>query len=156
MKYTATRENYTNVKPLSLHDALPISYGELLRADDIRAEFYEKLSTFAKTLKIALSSIDFHKNTPETDIERYKKDLAMFMKLRSAVQERYSDTIDYKQYEGQIQKLINTHIESGEVKIITILVNIFDKEKFADEVEKVTGKAAKSDTIASRTAKHIT
>ena len=132
------------------------AYGELLRADDIRAEFYEKLSTFAKTLKIALSSIDFHKNTPETDIERYKKDLAMFMKLRSAVQERYSDTIDYKQYEGQIQKLINTHIESGEVKIITKLVNIFDKEKFAEEVEKVTGKAAKADTIASRTAKHIT
>jgi type I restriction enzyme R subunit len=80
----------------------------------------------------------------------------MFLKLRSAVQERYSDTIDYKQYEGQIQKLINTHIESGKVQIITELVNIFDKEKFAEEVEKITGKAAKADTIASRTAKHIT
>ena len=38
------------------------------------------------------------------------------MKLRNAVQERYSDTVDYKQYEGQIQKLIDTHIESGEVQ----------------------------------------
>ena len=80
----------------------------------------------------------------------------MFLKLRSAVQERYSDTINFKQYESQIQKLIDTHIESGEVKIITELVNIFDKEKFAQEVEKVTGTAAKADTIASRTAKHIT
>ena len=132
------------------------AYGELLRADNIRAEFYEKLAAFAKSLKIALSSIEFHKNTPEKEIERYKSDLTMFLKLRSAVQERYSDTIDYKQYEGQIQKLINTHIESGEVKIITELVNIFDKEKFAEEVEKITGKAAKADTIASRTAKHIT
>ena len=132
------------------------AYSELLRAEDIRAEYYEKLTAFAGTLKIALSSIDFHKKTPESEIDRYKSDLAMFIKLRSAVQERYSDTIDYKQYEGQIQKLINTHIESGEVKIITELVNIFDKEKFAEEVEKITGKAAKADTIASRTAKHIT
>lgn len=132
------------------------AYGELLRADDIRAEFYEKLTTFARALKIALSSIDFQKNTPEKDIDTYKNDLAMFLKLRNAVQERYSDTVDYKQFEGQIQKLIDTHIESGEVKIITELVNIFDKERFAEEVEKITGKAAKADTIASRTARHIT
>lgn len=132
------------------------AYGELLRADDIRAEFYEKLTAFARALKIALSSIDFHKNTPEKDIDTYKNDLAMFLKLRNAVQERYSDTVDYKQFEGQIQKLIDTHIESGEVKIITELVNIFDKERFAEEVEKITGKAAKADTIASRTARHIT
>lgn len=132
------------------------AYGELLRADNIRAEFYEKLTAFARALKIALSSIDFHKNTPEKDIDTYKNDLAMFLKLRNAVQERYSDTVDYKQFEGQIQKLIDTHIESGGVKIITELVNIFDKERFAEEVEKITGKAAKADTIASRTARHIT
>lgn len=132
------------------------AYGKLLRADNIREEFYEKLTAYAKTLKIALSAIYFHKNTPENEIEVYKNDLTMFLKLRSAVQERYSDTINFKQYESQIQKLIDTHIESGEVKIITELVNIFDKEKFAQEVEKVTGTAAKADTIASRTAKHIT
>lgn len=56
----------------------------------------------------------------------------------------------------QIQKLIDTHIESGEVQVITDLVNIFDKERFAEEVEKISGKAAKADTIASRTAKYIT
>lgn len=40
--------------------------------------------------------------------------------------------------------------------MITELVNIFDKEKFQQEVENTTGKAAKADKIASRTAKHIT
>ncbi len=132
------------------------AYGELLRAEDLRTQFYERLSAFARTLKIALSSIEFRKNTSEEEIEMYKQDLAMFLKLRTAVQSRYSDTIDYKLYEAQIQKLIDTHIESGEIKAITELVNIFDKEKFAEEVEKVTGTAAKADTIASRTAKHIT
>ena len=79
----------------------------------------------------------------------------MFMKLRMAVVERYSDTVDYKQYEGQIQKLIDTHITTEKVEVITELVNIFDKEKFQQEVENTIGKAAKADKIASRTAKHI-
>ncbi|MGL5893784.1 MAG: type I restriction enzyme endonuclease domain-containing protein, partial [Bacteroidales bacterium] len=131
------------------------AYSELLRAENIRMEFYEKLTAFSIGLKVALSSIDFHNNTGQEVINRYKNDLTMFLKLRSAVQERYSDTIDYKQYEGQIQKLIDKHIESSEVKVITELVNIFDKDKFAEEVEKVVGKAAKADTIASRTAKYI-
>lgn len=39
--------------------------------------------------------------------------------------------------------------------MITELVNIFNKEKFQQEVENTTGKAAKADKIASRTAKHI-
>ena len=79
----------------------------------------------------------------------------MFLKLRLAVVERYSDTVDYKQYEGQIQKLIDTHITTEKVEVITELVNIFDKEKFQQEVENTAGKAAKADKIASRTAKHI-
>lgn len=132
------------------------AYAQLLRFEDIRQNFYDKLVAYTRTLKIALSSINFHNQTPEDEIKRYKDDLAMFLKLRSSVQKRYSDNIDYKKYEGQIQKLINTHIESGEVRIVTDLVNIFDKEKFSEEVEKVIGKAAKADTIASRTAKHIT
>ncbi len=131
------------------------AYGEILRLEDKRATFYERLTTYARTLKIALSSIDFHKTTPQEQIDRYKDDLAMFLKLRKTVQERFSDTIDYSQYEGQIQKLIDTHIESGDVEIITKLINIFDKEKFAEEVEKIVGKGAKADTIASRTAKYI-
>ena len=131
------------------------AYGEILRLEDKRAVFYERLTAYARTLKIALSSIDFHKTTPQEQIDRYKDDLAMFLKLRKTVQERFSDTIDYSQYEGQIQKLIDTHIESGDVEIITELINIFDKEKFAEEVEKIVGKVAKADTIASRTAKYI-
>lgn len=131
------------------------AYSQLLRYEDKRQIFYDKLSAFARCLKIALSSIGFHKQTSENEITRYKEDLTMFLKLRSAVQERYSDTINYKQYEGQIQKLIDTHIESGEVRTITELVNIFDKERFEAEVEKIIGKAAKADTIASRTTKYI-
>ena len=132
------------------------AYAQSLRDEDRRQEFYERLTAYASCLKIALSTRDFHLQTPDEKIKQYKDDLNMFVKLRSAVQLRYSDTIDYKQYEGQIQKLINRHVESGDVKPITELVNIFDTEAFEREVEKVVGTAAKADTIASRTSKFIT
>lgn len=131
------------------------AYQLLLKDEAIRVVFYDKLAAFAKGLKLALSSMQFHKAVDEKTIDRYKEDLAMFMKLRMAVVERYSDAVDYKQYEGQIQKLIDTHITTEKVEVITELVNIFDKEKFQQEVENTTGKAAKADKIASRTAKHI-
>ena len=131
------------------------AYQLLLRDEAIRVLFYDKLAAFAKALKLALSSIQFHKEVDEKTINRYKEDIAMFIKLRMAVVKRYSDEIDYKQYEGQIQKLIDTHITTEKVETITELVNIFDKEKFQQEVENTTGKAAKADKIASRTAKHI-
>ena len=80
----------------------------------------------------------------------------MFVKLRNSVQLRYSDAIDYKKYEARIEKLINRHVESDEVKVITQLVNIFDTENFQKEVDSIVGIAAKADTIASRTSKYIT
>ncbi|HKB46012.1 MAG TPA: HsdR family type I site-specific deoxyribonuclease [Chitinophagaceae bacterium] len=132
------------------------AYQQLLRDDAIRVLFYDKLATFARILKLALSSIQFHKITEEKTIERYKEDLAFFVRLRNAVLQRFSDVIDYKQYEGQIQKLIDTHIQSDEVVPITGLVNIFDKEQFQQEVVNTIGEAAKADKIASRTSKHIT
>ncbi len=131
------------------------AYQLQLKDEAIRVVFYDKLAAFAKSLKLALSSMDFHRQVEEKTINCYKDDLAMFMKLHVAVAERYSDTVDYRQYEGQIQKLIDTHITTERVEIITELVNIFDKEKFQEEVENTTGKAAKADKIASRTAKHI-
>ena len=132
------------------------AYQQTLRDEAIRDKFYNNLTTFARIMKLALSSIEFHKKTDQKKINGYKEDLEFFMKLRNAVASRYSDKIDYKKYEGQIQKLIDTHVSTSEILKLTELVNIFDKQAFEEEVEKATGKAAKADMIASRTSKHIT
>ncbi|MBR6092524.1 MAG: type I restriction endonuclease subunit R [Bacteroidales bacterium] len=131
------------------------AYAQSLRMEDRRHEFYDRLSAFSSVLQLALSTLEFHKNTDERTIQRYKDDLNMFSKLRTAVQLRYSDTVDYKKYEARIEKLINHHVESDAVKVITNLVNIFDKEDFQKEVDNIVGTTAKADTIASRTAKYI-
>lgn len=131
------------------------AFERLLKDQERRDYFYSKLSAFARTLKIALSSLTFHKETDPKIVDKYKDDLNTFVKLRQSVAARYSDEIDYSKYEWQIQKLIDTHITSEDVKPITELVNIFDKSKFQAEIEKTMWEAAKADTIASRTAKHI-
>jgi type I restriction enzyme, R subunit len=131
------------------------AYQVLLKDEAVRILFYDKLAAFAKGLKLAFSSIRLYKEVDERTINRYKEDLTFFLKLRIAVVERYSDEIDYKQYEGQIQKLIDTHVTTDKVEVITELVNIFEKDKFQEELEKTIGKAAKADKIASRTSKHI-
>lgn len=132
------------------------AYEQLLANEDLREQFYNRLSLFARTLKIALSTLSFIQNTPEADVEKFRTDAKFFLKLRVSVQQRYSDSIDYRQYETQIQKLIDTHITSDEIIQITQPINIFEREKFQEEVERVEGKAAKADTIASRTARTIT
>jgi len=132
------------------------AFEQLLADKSLRDKFYERLSAYVRTLKIAMSSFEFIEKTPERTVEKYRNDAKFFLQLRVSVKARYSDAIDYKQYETQVQKLIDTHITSGKIIKLTDQVNIFEKEKFEEEVEKVIGKAAKADMIASRTAKTIT
>jgi len=81
--------------------------------------------------------------------------LKFFKEMRTSVQRRYAEVIDFSEYEPKIQKLIDTHVGTGEVEQVTELVNIFDKDSFVKEVRALYGDAAKADTIAHRTKKTI-
>ena len=132
------------------------AYSELLSDESIRTPFYEKLSAFIRLFKLAMASIEFNDASNEKTIDKYKKDSKFFLQLRVDVKRRYNDDIDYKEFESQVQKLIDKHITTvGETLKITEQVNVFDKEKREAEVEKITGKAAKADHIATRTIKAI-
>ena len=131
------------------------AFEQLLRDEEKRENFYNKLREYWKSLKIALSSIDFHNSEDPELLDTYKKDMNMFYKIRQSVASRFSDEIDYKKYEWQIQKLIDTHISSDEVTTIVEKVNIFEKDKFEAELSKKEWDSARADTIASRTSKHI-
>ena len=126
-----------------------------LAMEDRRQAFYDALTAFQQTLLVALATEHFFDETPAERIKTYKDDLKRFRSLRSSVQQRYTEAIDYSQYEKQVRKVMDSHIQVPEVEIITSLVNIFDVEAFDQEVEKRIGKAAKADTIASRLVKTI-
>jgi type I restriction enzyme R subunit len=132
-----------------------ISYSDILTDEAIRVEFYQKFTAFSKCLKIALSSIDFENNTPENTKQLYIKHLKFYTELRNSVVNTYSDSIDFKKYEKQLQKLLDQHVTTEEIIRLTEQVSILDTKAFENELEKVIGTKAKAETIASRTAKHI-
>lgn len=150
-KYSELRDVFK-----SINNKADLEAFEVLLKDEVkREEFYTKLREYGKTLKVALSSTKFYDEVGDKQVDKYKNELLMFYKLRQSVAARYSDEIDYKKYESQIQKLIDAHIDSGEVKTIVDQVNIFERDKFNEEINKVVWEAAKADTIASRTKKYI-
>lgn len=130
-------------------------YEQFLADQEMRDKFYDRLSSYSKTLSIALSSVKFLEDTPPENIGRYKNDLKFFTKLRTSVKRRYAETLDFSEYEPTIQKLLDMHVGTEETEQITPLVNIFDKEAFAEEVAKLESASAKADTIAHRTSRTI-
>ena len=134
---------------------------ELLLADEkLRAGFYERLSAYAKTLAIALSSERFITETPEQKLRAYKNDLKRFVNLRAAVKLRYAESVDYRDFEPRIQKLLDTHISASEVVQLNAPVNIFDEAAFQKVVEEQGAGSernlgAKADMIAHATRRAI-
>lgn len=139
------------------------AYEVLLADDEIREEFYNRLSEFGKTLGIALSSEKFLTETDEKTLSGYKADLRKFQSLKASVKLRYAEAIDYRDYEPKIKKLLDTHIQANEVIQLNEPVNIFDDEAFmvVKEEQAIYGTkpkttASKADTIAHGTKKVIT
>lgn len=130
-------------------------YELLLASDDIRAKFYQRFSEFARTLAIALSTVKFVSETPEDTIELYKNDRDFFARLRVNVQRRYADVVDFRDYQPQIKKLIDTYVGTGDIEKLNEPVNIFDTEAFEEEVARQTGDASKADLIAHNTSRII-
>jgi type I restriction enzyme, R subunit len=130
-------------------------FAACLKDQEQRDEFYARLSKFARTFQVAMSSAGFLTETPNAKVNQYRRDLKYFLNLRTRMKQRYSEEVDYSEYEKRIQTLIDQHVGATEVSRITPLVNIFDKERFDAEVQKLEGSASRADTIASRTAKTI-
>ncbi len=151
-----------------LHDALWDLFKEIpnkkdeeafelaLEPKEARDEFYTRLWRFSRVLKLAASNLQWVMETAPALAKRYKDDAAFFQKLRASVKLRYAEEIDYRDYEKQIQKLLNTYVQAGEVIQVVEPVNIFEREAFEQEVEKAKSPRAKADTIANRTKKTIT
>ncbi|MCA3003505.1 MAG: type I restriction endonuclease subunit R [Rhodocyclaceae bacterium] len=124
-----------------------------------REEFYDRLNAYARTLALALASEQWMASVDDRRLNQYKADLRRFQSLKVAVRLRYAESVDYKQYEAKIQKLLDTHISATEVMQLHAPVNIFDEAAFAKVVEEQGHRksaAAKADMIAHATKRAIT
>ena len=130
-------------------------FEQLLSDEALRVKFYERLSEFARTLGVCLSTLKFVEETPEERQRKYREDLRFFENLRLSVRRRYAETIDYKEYESRIQKLLDTYVTTDEIYKVTPLINIFNVAEREAAYGSLTD-AAKADTIAHQTKRTIT
>lgn len=126
-----------------------------LEDDERRENFYNVLSKFGRHLGIALESERIYNALPHEELEKYKRDFRFFQDVRRAVKLRYSDTIDHKEYEAKMQKLMDNYIAAEEVIRITNPIDILNVKAFEEEIERLGSKRAKADAIRTRLTKSI-
>lgn len=123
------------------------SMERFLEPEDRRQAFYDALSAYAGTLKVALSAVAFYETTSEEQIAAYKRDLKFFHKLRAAVQFRYAETVRFPEYEKKIRKLLDEHIDAQGIQQISPEVEIFNAAQFDKLVADLTSPRAKAEAI---------
>ncbi|MBC8496975.1 MAG: type I restriction endonuclease subunit R [Chloroflexi bacterium] len=124
-----------------------------LEPEDQRQVFYDALTTYARTLKVALSAVTFYETTPEKRIQTYKRDLKFFHNLRMSVKIRYAEAVDFRDYEHKIRKLLDDHIDAQGVRQLTAEVEIFDTEQFDELVESLSSPRARAEAILNHLKK---
>ncbi|GER73757.1 type I restriction endonuclease subunit R [Weizmannia acidilactici] len=130
-------------------------YEVWLEDEERREGFYNVLSNFGRNLGIALESEKIYNALPPEELQKYKKDFKFFQDLRKTVKLRYSDTIDHKEYEAKMQKLMDNYISAEEVIRITNPVDILNTKAFEEEIERLGSKRAKADAIRTRLTKSV-
>lgn len=126
-----------------------------LEPEDRRRQFYEALAAYAQALRVALGAAQFFDAVPEAQIDRYRADLKYFHALRQAIKLRYAETVDYREYEDKVRKLLDEHVGATGVTAITAPVNIFDVERFDAEVARLVEPAARADTILNQIGRTV-
>lgn len=130
-------------------------YEILLEDEKIRKDFYNKLCKFGSMLGIILPSDQAYYKVGKEKISELRKALAFYQKLSATVKLRYSETIDHKEYEAKMQKLLDNYVVAKEMMRITEPVDITDAENFDKELEKMGTDRGKADAIRTRLTRTI-
>jgi type I restriction enzyme R subunit len=132
-------------------------FEQFLADEAIRQDFYERLRAFSRCLHISLSSDKLLDVFNEAVIDSMKRDWKRFTELKRAVQLRYQETVDLKEFEPKIQKLLDDHVVALPAETIIGLVNINDADALKAVVDETgVSDSSKADRIASATRRVIT
>ena len=128
-----------------------------LADEALRHEFYARLKAFSRCLHISLSSDKLFDVFDEVRIDALKRDWKQFSELKRSVQLRYQETVDVREFEPKIQKLLDDHVVAMPAETIIEVVNINDPDALKAVIEETgVSEASKADRIASATRRAIT
>lgn len=128
-----------------------------LADEALRHEFYARLKAFSRCLHISLSSDKLFDVFDDAKVDALKRDWKQFSELKRSVQLRYQETVDVREFEPKIQKLLDDHVVAMPAETIIEVVNINDPDALKAVVEETgVSEASRADRIASATRRAIT
>lgn len=131
-------------------------FEQLLADEALRQDFYARLKAFSRCLHISLSSDKLYDVFDERKIDALKRDWKQFSELKRSVQLRYQETVDVREFEPKIQKLLDDHVVAMPAETIIDVVNINDPDALQAIVEETgVSEASRADRIASATRRVI-
>lgn len=129
-------------------------YEDLLFKKEKREDFYKKFAKFGNCLHLSLSSSDFVQETSDSKVKIYKEDLKFYRKLKIHIQQVFAEGVYDRDYEPKIEMLLNTYVQSEEVKTVVPIVDIYNS-KFKTQLDNVKRDKSKALMILNRTEKYI-
>ena len=131
-------------------------FEQLLADEALRQDFYTRLKAFSRCFHISLSSDKLYDVFDEAKIDALKRDWKQFSELKRSVQLRYQETVDVREFEPKIQKLLDDHVVAMPAETIIDVVNINDPDALQAIVEETgVSEASRADRIASATRRVI-
>ena len=128
---------------------------QFLADAEIRGKFYDALCVFGRALNSVLNSEKAYAAFEKWEIAKYQSAFIFYSKVRRSVKIRYADVIDNREYEKQMQNLLDTHMSVVGIKQITNPVDILNKEELEKELEELGSLRSKADAITSHMTKSI-
>jgi len=152
------RETYSNLLDIfgSVRNSKDTTeFEDVLEDEKKRNDFYVSLCNFGKALAMVLNSEKVYAALSKDEIEQYKHAFVFFSKVRRSVRIRNADAIDNKEYEPQMQNLLDTHLSVVGIKQITNPVDILNHDEMEKELAELGSLRAKADAIRSTMTKSI-
>lgn len=128
---------------------------QFLADDEIRGKFYDALCVFGRGLNSVMNSEKAYGTFEMSEITKYQSAFIFYSKVRRSVKIRYADSIDNREYEKQMQNLLDTHLSVVGVKQITNPVDILNRDELEKELEELGSLRSKADAITSHMTKSI-
>jgi type I restriction enzyme R subunit len=126
-----------------------------LANDEIRGKFYDALCVFGRALSMVMNSEKAFAAFDKSEINKYQSAFIFYSKVRRSVKIRYADIIDNREYESQMQNLLDTHLSVVGLKQLTNPVDILNEDDFERELQELGSLRSKADAIKSHITKSI-
>lgn len=126
-----------------------------LADDEVRGKFYDALCVFGRALNMVMNSEKAYAAFEKAELGKYQSAFIFYSKVRRSVKIRYADMIDNREYESQMQNLLDTHLSVVGLKQLTNPVDILNEDDFEKELQELGSLRSKADAILSHVTKSI-